>query len=67
LILQDGSPIGWVTVDRSSSLELHGIDIALVAKARRQGVGGAVMRALQEEAAAGSRPMVIVNSNRSEG
>ena len=64
LILCDGSPVGWVIVDRSSPAELHGIDIALVAEARQRGVGGCVMRALQEEAAAGNRPMVIVVERR---
>ena len=58
LILRDGLPIGWVIVDRSGP-ELHGIDIALIADARRQGVGTRVIRALQEEAAAGNRPMAI--------
>ena len=64
LILRDGLPIGWLVVDRSGSVELYGIDIALVAEARRQGVGGVVMRALQAEAAAGNRPMVIVVERR---
>jgi ribosomal protein S18 acetylase RimI-like enzyme len=58
LILRDGSPIGWVIVDRSSR-ELHGVDIALLAAERRQGVGTRVIRSLQEEAAAENRPMVI--------
>jgi ribosomal protein S18 acetylase RimI-like enzyme len=58
LILRDGSPIGWVIVDRSCP-ELHGVDIALVADARQQGIGTRVIQALQEEAAAEDRPMGI--------
>jgi ribosomal protein S18 acetylase RimI-like enzyme len=58
LILRKGSPIGWVIVDRSGR-ELHGIDIALLAEERSRGIGTSVIRALQEEAAAASRPMMI--------
>ena len=57
LIELDGAPVGWVVVDRSGP-ELHGIDIALLAEKRGQGLGTRVIRALQEEAAAGDRPMV---------
>jgi ribosomal protein S18 acetylase RimI-like enzyme len=64
LILCGGSPVGWVIVDRSSSRELHGLDIALVAEARQQGVGTRVMRLLQKEAAAGNKSMVIVVERR---
>ena len=64
LILRGASPIGWVIVDGSDSRELHGIDIALLAEARRQGVGTRVMRSLQEEAAAGNRSFVIVVERR---
>lgn len=64
LVLCGGAPVGWVVVDRSSSRELHGIDIALLTEARQQGVGTRVMRSLQEEAAAGNRPMVIVVERR---
>lgn len=58
LITRDGSPIGWVIVDRSGS-NLHGIDIAVLAAERRHGIGTQVIHALQQEAAAGGRPMVI--------
>ena len=64
LIMRGGSPVGWVIVDRSDSHELHGLDIALLTEARQQGVGTRVMRLLQEEAAAGNRPMVIVVERR---
>lgn len=63
LILRDGDPIGWVIVNRSAR-ELHGIDIALLAKDRRQGLGSAVIRALQREAAAEQKPMVITVQRR---
>jgi ribosomal protein S18 acetylase RimI-like enzyme len=64
LIMSGGSPVGWVIVDRSGNRELHGLDIALLAEARQQGVGTRVMRLLQEEAAAGNKPMVIVVERR---
>ena len=58
LILRDGSPVGWVIVDRSGT-ELHGIDMALLSGERDKGVGTQVIRALQEEAAFRNRPMAI--------
>jgi len=64
LILADGSPIGWIIVDRSNSRELYAIDMALIAGARQQGVGSRVLRALQKEAASGNRPMVIFVERR---
>jgi ribosomal protein S18 acetylase RimI-like enzyme len=64
LIVRGGLPIGWVIVDGSDARALHGIDIALLAEARRQGVGTRVMQSLQEEAAAGNRPFVILVERR---
>jgi ribosomal protein S18 acetylase RimI-like enzyme len=58
LIVRDGAPIGWVIVDRSGA-DLHGIDIALISGQRSNGLGTQVIRALQEEAAADGRAMVI--------
>jgi ribosomal protein S18 acetylase RimI-like enzyme len=58
LIVSDGSPVGWIVVDRSGT-ELHAIDIAVLSKERNKGVGTRVIRTLQEEAAARSRPMVL--------
>jgi ribosomal protein S18 acetylase RimI-like enzyme len=58
LILDGDLPIGWIIVDRSGR-ELHGIDIALRFEDRCKGVGTQVIRALQEEAAAENRPMVL--------
>ena len=66
LIVRGGVPIGWVIVDGSDGHALRGIDIALLAEARRQGVGTYVMQSLQEEAAAGNRPFVIVVERRNE-
>ena|ERR1700681_4177713 len=58
LILRDGSPVGWIIVERSGT-ELRGIDMALLSEERNKGVGTRVIRALQEEAAAESRAMVL--------
>jgi ribosomal protein S18 acetylase RimI-like enzyme len=58
LILRDGSTVGWLLVDRSGSA-LQGIDIALVAEERSQGVGTRVIKALQDEAAEEQKPFVI--------
>jgi GNAT superfamily N-acetyltransferase len=58
LIVRDGTPIGWVIVDRSGA-GLHGIDIALLADERSRGIGTHVIQALQEEAAAANGPMAI--------
>ena len=58
LIVRGGVPIGWVIVDRTGP-HLHGIDIALLADQRSSGLGTRIIRALQEEAAASGRPMVI--------
>ena len=58
LILRDGTPVGCVIVDRIGP-ELHGIDMALLSGERNRGIGTQVIRALQAEAAAESRPMVL--------
>lgn len=58
LILHDHSPVGWLIVDRSGPA-LRCIDIAIVPEQRNQGIGTHVFRALQEEAAAGDRPLVV--------
>lgn len=50
-IVEDrGEPVGRVVLDTSSK-EWRLVDIAIAPKARRQGVGGAVLRALQQRAA----------------
>lgn len=58
LIERDGKAIGWVIVERRGDA-LFGVDIALVAEERSRGTGSAVIRALQEEAAAAHCPMII--------
>jgi ribosomal protein S18 acetylase RimI-like enzyme len=58
LISHQGSPVGWVIVDRTGNA-LHGIDIALLPPARSRGIGTHIIRQLQAEAAAAGRPMVI--------
>jgi ribosomal protein S18 acetylase RimI-like enzyme len=58
LIIHDGSPVGWVIVDRSADV-LRGIDMALVPECRSVGIGTDVIRALQEEAARSARPFAI--------
>jgi ribosomal protein S18 acetylase RimI-like enzyme len=58
LILRDGVPIGWVVVDRSG-IALRCIDIGFRAEERSKGMGTQVIRALQQEAAADRRPMVL--------
>jgi ribosomal protein S18 acetylase RimI-like enzyme len=59
LILRDGSPVGWIIVDRSGP-RLHCVDIAIVTGARSTGLGTRVLRALQEEAAAAERPVALM-------
>jgi len=58
LILRNGSPVGWVIVDRSDA-GLRVVDIAILSSERCQGVGTRVLRALQEEAAAEDRPVTL--------
>lgn len=63
LILSDGSPVGWVIVDRG--LVMRGIDMAVVPEARDSGVGTRVIRALQAEVArsAGTFVIAVLRSN----
>ncbi len=58
LVVRDEVPIGWVIVDRSGRA-LHGIDIGFLPAEQGKGSGTAIIRALQDEAAAAGRPMVI--------
>jgi ribosomal protein S18 acetylase RimI-like enzyme len=58
LILRGGVRVGWIIVDRSGPA-LHCVDIGIVPEARSQGVGTRVWRALQDEAAATARPLVL--------
>jgi ribosomal protein S18 acetylase RimI-like enzyme len=58
LILRDGSPVGWVIVDRSGPV-LRCVDVAIVSEARNTGLGTRLFRALQEEAATAGRPVAL--------
>lgn len=58
LIVSDGHPVGWVIVDRGGA-ELHGIDLGLIPEARGAGIGTQIIRALQQEASATRRGMVL--------
>lgn len=57
LIFHNGTAIGWVVVERTATA-VHLIDIALLAGERGNGVGSAIIRSLQKEAA-GRRPIMI--------
>lgn len=58
LILRGGAQIGWVIIDRSGPA-VHCVDLAIVSGQRNKGVGTQVLRALQEEAATGNRPLLL--------
>ena len=58
LVLSNGSPIGWLIVDRSGPA-LHCVDIAIAPEERSKGVGTQVIRALQAEAAAKDQAVVL--------
>src|SRR5262245_52120164 len=53
-----GERVGWITVDRSGPA-IHVVDIALVPESRGHGLGGAVLRGLQDEAARDGRPVAL--------
>ncbi len=59
LILRDGSPVGWVIVDRSGP-KMQCLDIAIVSEERCRGAGTRVFRALQEEATVADRPLALM-------
>lgn len=58
LIVRHGRPIGWLVADRGGRT-LHVIDIALLQSERGRGTGSQVLRALQVEAAAAGKPMML--------
>jgi len=58
MILVDGAPAGRLYVDRRQD-ELLVVDIALLPEHRGSGVGGALLRDLQAEAAAAGKPVRI--------
>jgi len=58
LLLLDGQAIGRLYVDRRES-EIRVIDIALLPEFRGRGIGGEIMKALIDEAAAGNKSVSI--------
>jgi ribosomal protein S18 acetylase RimI-like enzyme len=54
----DGEPAGRLYVDRTAD-RIHLLDIALLPEHRGRGVGTALLRQLQEEAAAAGIPVVL--------
>ena len=58
LIVVDGEPAGRLYVDRWPS-EIRVVDIALLPPYRGQGIGETLLRDLQTEGAASSRPVTI--------
>jgi GNAT superfamily N-acetyltransferase len=66
LILLEGAAVGWLVVDRRES-EICCVDIALVADARRQGIGSHLLRALQQEAAIEGKPVTLTVQRANHG
>ncbi len=58
IIVIDGAPAGRLAAHRGDDA-LHLIDIALTPEQRGQGVGGAILRALMDEARALALPMTL--------
>jgi ribosomal protein S18 acetylase RimI-like enzyme len=58
IVTVGGEPVGRLATDRSAGA-LHLIDIAVVPERRGQGIGGAVLRALIDEAAATDAPLTL--------
>jgi ribosomal protein S18 acetylase RimI-like enzyme len=58
IIMVDTAPIGRLATDRGIDA-LHLIDIALVPDRRGQGIGGAILRALMDEATAAGTPVTL--------
>jgi ribosomal protein S18 acetylase RimI-like enzyme len=58
IITVDATPVGRLAADRGVD-SLHLVDIAVVPERRGQGIGGAVLRALMDEAAAAGMPVTL--------
>jgi ribosomal protein S18 acetylase RimI-like enzyme len=58
LIVVDGEPAGRLYVDRWPG-EIRVVDVALLPSYRRKGIGETLLRELQTEATASSRPVTI--------
>jgi ribosomal protein S18 acetylase RimI-like enzyme len=58
IIVRDGAPAGRLYVDRREG-ELRIVDISLLPEHRGAGIGGALLRELQDEAARARKPLTI--------
>ncbi len=58
VILVDEEPAGRLFVNRTAEA-IHIVDISLLSRFRGRGIGGALVRELQTEAAASGRPLTI--------
>ena len=65
IIELDGAPIGRLVVDRPGG-RLHLVDIAVLPEHRGQGLGGGILRALLDEAAAAGVPVRLEVSSENE-
>lgn len=58
IVTLDAEPVGRLATDRGAEA-LHLIDIAVVPERRGQGIGGAILRTLMDEAAAAGTPVTL--------
>jgi ribosomal protein S18 acetylase RimI-like enzyme len=58
IVTVDAAPVGRLATDRGAGA-VHLIDIALIPERRGQGIGGAILRALIDEAAAAGTPLIL--------
>lgn len=66
IVERDGQPVGRL-VSEAGAGRLHLVDLAFMPSARAQGNGSAVLRALQDWAAAHSLPLTLSVSHANEG
>lgn len=58
IITIDGAPVGRLATDRAAD-DLRLVDIAIIPERRGQGVGGAILQALKDEAAAAGTQVTL--------
>lgn len=58
VVMVDATPVGRLATDRGADA-LRLVDIAVIPERRGQGIGGAILRSLMEEAAAGGTPLTL--------
>ncbi|KQY28975.1 GCN5 family acetyltransferase [Caulobacter sp. Root487D2Y] len=58
IVTVDAAPVGRLATDRGTDV-LRLVDIAVVPERRGQGIGGAILRALMDEAAAAGTPVML--------